>query len=64
MSPFSCDSSSMEAIQVPARVDRSLISQVREKMKSQNLQWSALVTFLFRAYLDDKIRIEVAGSKR
>lgn len=47
----------MDVIQVPARVPRDLISRVREKMKGQGLNWAALVTFLFRAYLDGKIVI-------
>jgi hypothetical protein len=49
----------MDVIQVPARVPRKLIVEVRERMKGQGLNWAALVTFLFRAYLDDKIRIDV-----
>lgn len=57
---FSCDKCSMDAIQVPARVPRQLIAEVREKMKEQGLNWAALVTFLFRAYLDGKVRIDVA----
>lgn len=52
----------MDVIQVPARVPRDLIGKVRAKMKGQGLNWSALVTFLFRAYLDGKIVIG-AGSK-
>jgi hypothetical protein len=49
----------MEVIQVPARIDRALIDRVRTKMKGQGLQWSALVGFLFKAYLDGKIKIGV-----
>jgi hypothetical protein len=41
-----------------------MIERVRTKMKGQGLNWAALVSFLFRAYLDDKIRIGVAGERK
>lgn len=53
----------MDVIQVPARVPRRLIDEVRKKMKANGLNWAALITFLFNAYLDGKIKIDVMKSK-
>lgn len=53
----------MDSIQVPARIPRDMIDKVRTKMKGQGLNWAALVSFLFRAYLDGKVTIDVASKK-
>lgn len=53
----------MDIIQVPARVPRSVIDQVRKKMKKDNMQWSTLLIYLFHAYLEGEIRFGIIPQK-
>ena len=59
MNPSSCNVGSMKLIQVPARVEKTLVAEVRKKMLGENLKWAILIRALFRAYLDGKITISV-----
>lgn len=49
----------MKLIQVPARVEKTLVADVRKKMMGDKLKWAILIRALFQAYLDGKITVAV-----